>query len=80
VALDGVDPVAGLAAPGKREDLVRGVIDGVEGQAEGLVLDEGEEAERAVLDPLEDLAPFLVVDARLDEGRGPSGRFDAGDA
>jgi hypothetical protein len=69
VTMDGIDPVTGLPPPRERQDLVRGVVEGVEGQTEGLVLDEREEAIGAVLDPLENHAPRRVFDPCLDERR-----------
>lgn len=53
VALDHVDPISRLEASRHGEDLVRGEVEGVESEAEFVVLDQWEEPERGVLHPLD---------------------------
>ncbi len=77
MALHGVDPVARLPSPDEREQLVRGEVERVKDETEGVVLDEREEAESTVSRPLNEHGLARVAHARLDERRQLPDGLDA---
>src|SRR5262249_26272591 len=68
-ARERVDPVANLDPADQREHLVGREIEGVQGQSEGLLADQGEEAVGAVVDPLQEHDVLPAPDLDLHEGR-----------